>query len=136
MAAYTLSKEELCSFFVRYHSLDSYEHLTGKLGTKKLLRRIGNVQYDPLNVVGRNPDLVFQSRVSGYSTELLKELLYSERLLIDGWDKEMSIYLTADWPFFSRVRQQLREAAYRTLNYRGQSEVLPYLPSVIEESKQ
>ena len=85
----SLSREELRSFLVRYHSLDSYDNFTGKAGIKKLLRRIGSVQYDPLNVVGRNPDLVFQSRIKDHRAGLLDELLYKERSLIDGWDKEM-----------------------------------------------
>ena len=41
------------------------------------VRRLGCVQYDPLDVVGRNADLVLQSRVSGYRPELLyRALLY------------------------------------------------------------
>ena len=132
---YTLSKDELRSFLVAYHSLDSYNHLSGKEGIKKILRRIGSVQYDPLNVVGRNPDLVFQSRIKDYAADLLNELLYEDRALIDGWDKEMSIYLTADWPSFSRVRQDIMKGSRRTLQYRGQEETLSYLPQIIEEIK-
>ncbi|MFO7881315.1 MAG: winged helix DNA-binding domain-containing protein [Kosmotogaceae bacterium] len=62
------------------------------------------IQYDPLNKVGRNPDLVLQSRISDYKPYLLKDLLYKDRKLIDGWDKNRSIYLIEDWPFFERYR--------------------------------
>ena len=86
-------------------------------------------------MAGRNPDLVFQSRVSGYSANLLEELLYKERSLIDGWDKEMSIYLTADWPYFSRVRQAGKERTKKVLERRGQKEVFSYLPQILEELK-
>ncbi|MDR0313883.1 MAG: winged helix DNA-binding domain-containing protein, partial [Treponema sp.] len=141
---YSLSKEELRSFLVKYHCLDNYNSLSQKKNgdllspssqIKELLRRIGSVQYDPLNVVGRNPDLVFQSRVSGYHTDVLNELLYTKRTLIDGWDKEMSIYLTADWPNFSRVRKRREEGARLTLDYRRQKEALSYLPQILEEIK-
>ena len=142
---YTLSKEELRSFLIRYHSLDNYDRLLsagGKRGgaapstqVKKLLRRIGSVQYDPLNVVGHNPDLVFQSRIKGYTPAILEELLYKKRSLIDGWDKEMSIHLTEDWPRFSRLRECRKEGAQRVLNHRGQEEVLSYLPQLVAEIK-
>ena len=134
-AAFSLSKEEFRSFLVRYHSLDNYCHFSGKAGIKKLLRRIGSVQYDPLNVVGRNPDLVFQSRISGHSNVFLEELLYKERSLLDGWDKEMSIYPMADWPNFSRIRNCRKESAQNTLGRRGQNEVFAYLPQIMEEIK-
>ena len=129
----SLSRQELRSFLVRYHYLDSGGRLSGKAGMKKLLRRIGCVQYDPLNVVGRNPDLVFQSRIRDYNPALLDDLLYRERSLIDGWDKEMSIYLSADWPCFSRVRRVVTEMSKRTLRHRNQTEALSYLPQIKEE---
>jgi uncharacterized protein YcaQ len=105
--AHSLSKEELRSFLIRYHSLDNYDRLSGKEGAKnesaspssqikKLLRRLGSIQYDPLNMGSRNPDLIFQSQIKGYTAGILEKLLYSERSLIDGWGKEMSIYLSAD----------------------------------------
>jgi len=99
------------------------------------LRRIGSVQYDPLNVVGRNTDLVFQSRVKNYKADLLNDLLYSERSLTDGWDKEMSVYLTNDIPFFSRITEgRLRNSA-RVLEHRGQTGTLQWLDQVIGEIK-
>ncbi len=58
--------------------------------------------------MGRNPDLVLQSRVKNYRPALLDELLYEDRALWDGWDKVASIYLAADWPFFERQRAQMR----------------------------
>jgi len=140
---YSLSKDEFRAFLVKYHSLDTFDRLSlreGSGGTlspssqiKKLLRRIGSVQYDPLNVVGRNPDLVFQSRIKDYKSGLLEELLYGERSLIDGWDKEMSIYLSADWPRFGRIRQARAERGRRTLEHRGQEDILSYLPQITEE---
>ena len=127
--------DELRNFLISYHSLDNYNHFKGKDGAKKLMERLGTVQYDVLNVVGRNPDLVLQSRVADYKAEILEELLYSERFLIDGWDNEMSIYLTKDWKNFSRIREHRKNDASATLNYRRQNNVLPYEKQVIEEIK-
>ena len=132
---HTLSIEDFRSFLVRYHFLDNYERLSGKEGIRKLLQRIGSIQYDPLNVVGRNPDLVLQSRIKNYTGKLLDELLYKDRVLLDEWDKEMSIYLTRDWSNFHRIRKVREETALRTLKHRGQEEVLSYFPQIMEELK-
>jgi uncharacterized protein YcaQ len=101
-----ISKEEAKNFLISYHNLDGSQGLQGEDGVMKYIKRVGCIQYDPLNVVGRNPDLVLQSRISNYSPTVLDKLLYERRSLIDGWDKMMSIYLQNDWPFFSRVRNQ------------------------------
>ena len=138
---YSLSQDEFRSFLIRYHSLDNFDRLserkTGELKpaaqVKKLMRRLGSVQYDPLNVAGRNPDLVFQSRVKDFTAELLEELLYKERYLLDGWDKEMSIYPSAERPCFTRIRRAEAEDVRNYMEYRGQGDVLKHLPQVMEE---
>ncbi|MDF2821374.1 MAG: hypothetical protein K0R15_1815 [Clostridiales bacterium] len=96
-----ISKEEAKNFLISYHNLDGSQGLQGEDGVMQYIKRVGCIQYDPLNVVGRNPDLVLQSRISNYSPTVLDKLLYERRSLIDGWDKMMSIYLQNDWPFFS-----------------------------------
>ena len=133
----SLSREELRSFLVKYHSLENYDVVlsTPKTQIKKIMGRIGSVQYDPLNVVGRNPDLVFQSRVKGYAPFHLEELLYTERALVDAWDKEMSIYLTSDWPYFSRIRRFREEGAKAVLDRRGQSDALLFQAQALDEIK-
>lgn len=36
---------------------------------------------------------------------MLDELLYKDRVLLDYFDKNLSIIQTADWPYFRRYRQ-------------------------------
>jgi uncharacterized protein YcaQ len=60
--------------------------------------RLGSVQYDPLNPVGRNHDLVLQARVPEYFVGDWQELAYQERFLYDAWDKQASIVLMRDYP--------------------------------------
>lgn len=62
------------------------------------------IQFDPLNVVGRNPDLVLQGRVNDYRPEMLYELIYGERQLYDYWDKMVSIVPLRDWPQLALLR--------------------------------
>lgn len=66
----------------------------------------GCIQYDPLDVVGRNADLVLQSRVRGYRPEHLQKALYGVRTLLDGFDKNLAIYPVSDFPFFARARRE------------------------------
>lgn len=60
------------------------------------MNRLHAIQYEPLNVVGRNADLVLQARIVDYRTQMLDELLYSEHSFVDGFDKEMCIYSTEE----------------------------------------
>lgn len=69
------------------------------------VRRLQAIQYDPLNVVGRNPDLVLQSRVSGYRPQMLQRELYKKRTLVDGFDKMLCIYPAEDYPYLGRLRK-------------------------------
>ncbi len=73
----------------------------------EFIRHVGCIQFDPINVVGRNPDLVLQARIANYHPRLLKSLLYEDRSLSDGWDKMASIYAIEDWPHFIRHRTQM-----------------------------
>jgi len=132
---YSIARNDLCSYLVHYHSLDCFDNRSGETGVKNLFKRLGSIQYDPLNVVGRNPDLVLQSRIKGYTADILDKLLYKDRLLVDAWDKEMSIYSTEDWPCFKRIRTAMNESQKRVLAWRNQTEVLSYTKEVVKEIK-
>jgi uncharacterized protein YcaQ len=53
---------------------------------------VGCIQFDPLDIVGHNSELVLQARVADFQPAMLQDLLYRDRKLVDGWDKVMSIY--------------------------------------------
>jgi uncharacterized protein YcaQ len=110
--------------------------LAGISGINTLFQRIGSIQYDPLNVVGRNPHLVLQARIKDFTMNTLDSLLYKDRVLIDGWDKEMSIYRTEDWPYFHRVRKRTEKTSINILVRRGQKEVLSYTKQILKRLKE
>jgi hypothetical protein len=60
---------------------------------------LGAVQYDPLNPLGRNPDLVLQSRVPGYRVDGWQHLAYRRRRVYDAWDKQVCLTPVEDWPY-------------------------------------
>jgi len=82
---------------------------SGKRGIKSYLKKVRSIQFDPINVVGRNPDLVLQSRVKDFRPKLLDELLYKDRHMVDNWDKMASLSLVEDWPYFSHHRSRMEE---------------------------
>ena len=74
----------------------------------EFLRRVRCVQFDPIDIAGRNHELVLQARVADFSVPMLYEALYDDRELLDGFDKNMCIYCTEDWPYFKRSRETAR----------------------------
>lgn len=104
-----LTKKQGRQFILAHQNIWLPRKLKGKDGIMDYISRVGCIQFDPLNVVGYNPHLVLQSRIQDYKSEYLQELLYSDRKLLDGWDKNMSIYKVEDWPYFSRYRDRALE---------------------------
>lgn len=127
-----ISKADACRFLTRYQHLDGSQPISGFDGILKYIDKVGCIQYDPLNIVGRNPDLVLQSRISDYRAEMLEHLLYEKRSLIDGWDKMMSIYSSDDWQYFHLVRECRGRDAISTLQHRQSSDALLHVEAVMD----
>ncbi len=131
METLTITKQQARRFLLAYHGLEGKRVFVGKQGILDYIRRVGCIQFDPLNIVGHNHELVLQSRVHGFKPNMLQELLYEERKLLDGWDKNMSIYCTDDWPYFKRIREEARKrlgSCERPIN-----KVLPQIRKEIED---
>lgn len=128
MVSLKISKKQARRFVLAQQNLDQVHTLTGKSGVLAHIRRVGCIQYDPLNIVGNNPELVLQARVRDFRPEMLQELLYKERMLVDGWDKNMSIYQLQDWPYFRRRRRSAKSNRGRTVK-----SVLPKIRKAIKQ---
>ena len=131
METLTLTKQQARRFVLAHQGLWPPYQLKGKAGVLEYIHRVGCIQFDPLNIVGRNPELVLQARVSGFQPVMLQELLYKDRKLLDGWDKNMSIYGVEDWPYFHRRR----EAATRNPGRSPEPvrSILPQVRQALEE---
>ena len=68
--------------------------------------RLGSLQFDPLNVAGRNHDLVLQARIAGYRRELTDELLYGRRLLFEAYNKSLNLLPTRELPYYRLAWQR------------------------------
>ena len=62
--------------------------------------RLGSLQFDPLDVAGRNHDLILQARVAGYRRDLTDELLYGRRLLFEAYNKALNLLPTRELPYY------------------------------------
>lgn len=107
-AMISITREHACRFLLTKNSLLGAGRLRGKEGVLSYVRQAGCVQYDPVDVCGKSHELAFLARVKGFSREMLWELLYQDRALIDYFDKNMCIMLTQDWPYLSYMREHFR----------------------------
>jgi uncharacterized protein YcaQ len=72
----------------------------GPDGVMTVLDRLGSLQFDPLEVAGRNHDLVLLSRVAGYRRDVTDDLLYGRRDLFEAYNKGLSLLPTAELPWY------------------------------------
>lgn len=96
----TLSRAEARRFLANYHFTST--------DVSGVFERLGTVQYDPLNPVGRNPDLVLQARVPGYQVDDWQKTAYTDRIIYDAWDKMACLVPVDDWPMRAMIRSMYR----------------------------
>lgn len=105
----TLTKQQARQFMLRKHGLIGEYRFQGKEGILEYIRQVGGIQFDPIDVCGKNAELVLQSRIQGFTKQMLYELLYEDRKLIDYFDKCLCILPIEDWPYLERIRKGYRE---------------------------
>ena len=103
-----ITKQQARQFLLAKQGLIGAHRFTGKQGAYEYVRQAGCIQFDPVDVCGKNAELTLQSRVKGFKKTMLRELLYEDRLLVDYADKELSIWPVEDWPYFSSYRERSR----------------------------
>lgn len=104
-----LTKKQAHIFILAKQGLLGSNRFFGKDGAYTFVRQAGCIQYDPVDVCGKNAELTLQSRVKGFRKSMLANLLYKDRLLIDYADKELSIWPAEDWPYFFSYRERSRK---------------------------
>ena len=105
----TITRQQAGRFILAKQGLIGSYRFSGKSGAYDYVRQAGCIQYDPVDVCGKNAELTLQSRVKGFSKTMLYELLYEDRKLVDYADKELSIWPSEDWPYFSSYRERSRK---------------------------
>ena len=101
-----ITKQQARQFILLKQGLIGNWRFNGKDGAYDYIRQAGCIQYDPVDVCGKNAEITLQSRVKGFRKTMLQELLYEDRKLVDYADKELSIWPVDDWPYFSSYRKR------------------------------
>ena len=104
-----ITKQQARQFILAKQGLIGSYRFIGKDGAYEFVRQAGCIQFDPVDVCGKNAELTLQSRVKGFRKNMLQDLLYKDRLLVDYADKELSIWPSEDWPYFSSYRERSRK---------------------------
>jgi uncharacterized protein YcaQ len=126
MTSYILTKEQARRFILIKHGLLGDYKFIGKDGVLSFVDQVGCIQFDPIDVCGKNAELVLQSRVKGFNKQMLYELLYEDRKLFDYYDKNLAIMNIGDWKYLDRIRRKYR-------NYtRGQDKVEEVASKIIK----
>ena len=109
MSELYLTKKEARKFILYKQGLLWDYRFTGKSGILDFVRQAGCIQFDPIDVCGKNPEIVLQSRIGGFTKAMLYELLYVDRKLLDYFDKNLAIMPVEDWKYFERERENHRK---------------------------
>jgi uncharacterized protein YcaQ len=92
-------------FLVARHALASARSLEeGPAAVLEILRRLGSIQFDPIDVAGRTHDLMLHARVADYDPAWCDEL-YERREIFEAYNKGLSFVLASEFPWF---RAQVR----------------------------
>jgi hypothetical protein len=66
----------------------------------RVIDRLGSLQFDPLEVAGRNHDITLLARVAGYRREWTDHWLYEDRRLYETYNKSLQIVPVAELPLY------------------------------------
>ncbi|SDE44244.1 hypothetical protein SAMN02799630_03377 [Paenibacillus sp. UNCCL117] len=108
-----LTNRQARQFMLLKHGLLGEYKFAGKQGILDFVRQTGCIQYDPIDVCGKNAELALLSRIKGFNMNMLHEVLYEDRSLVDYPDKNLAIIPVEDWPYFERYRRAARQHAER-----------------------
>ena len=132
--ARTISPAVARRFLTLHHLLAPPRSLpSGSAGILAVFDRLGSIQFDPIEIAGRNHDLVLLSRVAGYRREMTDQLLYEERALFETYNKGLSLVPTADLPWY-RVAWDRARARHDDVAFATHAELVDELLTRIRET--
>ncbi|MBA2720815.1 MAG: winged helix-turn-helix domain-containing protein [Chloroflexi bacterium] len=118
-AAREISRAVARRYLAIHHLLAPPRAVTpGPTGILEVFDRLGSIQFDPIEIAGRNHDLVLLARVAEYRRDMTDQLLYEERSLFETYNKGLSLVPTAELPWYrvtwDRARVRHEEEAFAT----------------------
>ena len=115
------TKDDARLFQLYAVGLHGRNYPSGDDGIRQCFPDLGTLQLDPLPIMGRNHDLVMQSRVDGVRPDQTLDLIHEERLGFEYWDKVYCAIPIERFPLMRAYMNQIgggkvarkREAALR-----------------------
>jgi len=129
-----ITKAQARRFMLLHHGLLGERRYVGQDGIRSFVHHVGALQYDPVDICGKNADIVLCSRVLGYQKSDLSELLYTHRKLIDFFDKNLCIIPTEYFQTFLHEKLSGGYAEYYA--QKGGEAVAKIKPLIYELIKQ
>lgn len=125
-----ITKEEAQAFLLYRQGLLGDKIFSGKMGILDYIKRVGSIQFDPVDVCGISPEIALQARVENFDKQLLAVLLYKERKLIDFFDKNLCIFPVEDLPMF--VQKYAGISYAESMARQSNEQVLKMIPKIRE----
>jgi len=94
---YCITKDQAGRFLLSRQRLTGERRYEGTGGILEYIYSVGCIQFDPVDVCGKNAEILLHSRVQGFEKAMLNELLYTNRQLIECFDKNLCIVPVRDW---------------------------------------
>ena len=95
---------------------------SGKGSVLALVARLGSLQFDPVDLAGRNHEIVCGSRIRDFEPRWLDELLYdvnpARRQLVEQYNKALNIVPMSELPYYRRTADRARERYWSDGTYR------------------
>ena len=77
----SITERQARRFMLLKHGLSGTYRFRGGSGALEFIRQAGCIQFDPVDVCGKNAELTLQSRVKGFTKQTLDELMYRRRAI-------------------------------------------------------
>ncbi len=106
---------------IRTQGIDGHWKLAqGKEGAAQIVERLGYVQIDTISVIERAHDHIIQTRLPGYTRDMLGELLASDRRVFEYWTHAAAYVPMQDFRYYAArmatAHKWKRDAAWRKDN--------------------
>lgn len=104
-----VTKDQVKAFLSYHHGFHRAFPYKGEEGFWAYLAKVSCIQFDPIDICGKSPELTVHAHVGDFSKTKLYQLLYEDRSLIDYFDKNLAILPVTDWPLLSPMRARYLE---------------------------
>jgi uncharacterized protein YcaQ len=111
----TIDRATAQRFLVHHHLLAPPRALPADpASVLTVMDRLGSLQFDPLDIAGRNHDLVLMARIQDFERSWTDTHLYGTRTLYETYNKGLSIVPTAEMPWYRITWDLFREGDHGT----------------------